>query len=129
MCETASGRRFRRRSGASALGSARSRGGQCGFGRFQAVSDVSSCGRMREKARASDAGLRPRRAVRQLDGADDVVDRALEQQLRLAFDQARVANLAVAQHTLEVAEHAPSAGIRSFEISAFLDRFSAGRTG
>ena len=69
-------------------------------GWFRAVSGVCPCGRMREKARASDAGLRPRRAVRQLDGADDVVDRALEQQLRLAFGQARVANLAVAQHTL-----------------------------
>ena len=49
VCETASGRRFRRRSGASALGSARSRGGQCGFRRFQACVPAVGCAKRRAR--------------------------------------------------------------------------------
>ena len=73
---------------------------------FGAVSRVRRRGRTREEARASDAGLGPRRGVGQLHGPHDVVHRALEQQLRLSSGQPGVARPAVAERPLEVAEDA-----------------------
>ena len=49
VCETAFGRRLRRRSGASVLESARSRGGRGGFGRFQTC--LPAVGRAKRRAR------------------------------------------------------------------------------
>ena len=87
VCETAFDRRFRRRSGASVLGSARFRGGEGGFRRVFLRSDARKGARVNARA-----------------GRSEMPDHAmLLSKLRLSLGQPP--NLAVA-HALEVAEHA-----------------------
>ena len=52
---------------------------------FRTLPGVSSCGRGEKTARGTDAGLAPRRGSPHVQRSHDVVDQALEQQLRLAF--------------------------------------------
>ena len=101
--------------GPSTIPSPSIRGGEGGFSAC-----LPAVGRPKRRARPMRAYAR---AGRSDSPTDDVVRHAFEQQLRLSLGQPRVANLAVARVRLN-SRTQPSAGIRFFEISAFLARLS-----